>query len=69
MAANLEKRVEALERELRSLRSAVQKNKSKGPWWERLAGAFKDDPLFDEMVEAGRKYRRSLVRGSNGRNS
>lgn len=69
MAANLEKRVDALEREIKSLRSAVQKNKSKGPWWERLAGAFKDDPLFDEMVKAGRKYRRSSTRRSNGLNS
>jgi hypothetical protein len=69
MAANLEKRVDALERELRSLKSAVRKNKNKGPWWERLAGTFKDDPLFDEMVEAGRKYRRSLARRSNDRNS
>jgi hypothetical protein len=31
MAANLEKRVDALERELRSLRSAVRKDE--GPWW------------------------------------
>jgi hypothetical protein len=69
MAANLEKRVDALERELRSLRSVVQNNKSMGLWWERLAGAFKDDPLFDEMVEAGRKYRRSSARRSNDRNS
>lgn len=69
MAANLEKRVDALERELRSLKSTVRKNKSMGPWWERLAGAFKDDSLFDEMVEAGRKYRRSSARRSNGRNS
>jgi hypothetical protein len=69
MAANLEKRVDALERELRSLKSAVRKDKGKGPWWERLAGAFKDDSGFDEMVEAGQKYRRSLARRSNGRNS
>jgi hypothetical protein len=69
MAANLEKRVDALERELKSLKSAVRKNKAKGPWWERLAGAFKDDPLFDEMVEAGRKYRKSQTRRSNGSNS
>jgi hypothetical protein len=69
MAANLEKRVDALERALKSLKSTVQKSKSKGPWWERLAGAFKDDPLFDEMVEAGRKYRRSQTRRSNGSNS
>lgn len=69
MAANLEKRVDALERELKSLKSAVRENKSEGPWWERLAGAFKDDPLFDEIVEAGQKYRRSQTRRSNGRNS
>lgn len=69
MAANLEKRVDALERELKSLRLAVRKNKSKGPWWEHLAGAFKDDPLFDDIVEAGKRYRRSPARRSNGRNS
>ena len=69
MAANLEKRVDALERELKSLKSAVGKTMSKGAWWQRLAGTFKDDPLFDEMVEAGRKYRRSSTRRSNGRNS
>ena len=68
MAANLEKRVEALERELRSLKSAIQK-KSREPCWERLAGTFEDDPIFDEIVEAGRKYRQSLVRRSNGRRS
>lgn len=62
MAANLEKRVDALERELKALKSTVRKNKSKGAWWERLAGTFRDDPLFDEMVEAGQKYRRSLAR-------
>lgn len=69
MAANLEKRVDALERELKSLKSGARRDMPKGLWWERLAGSFKDDPLFDEMVEAGRKYRRSLGRGSNDRNS
>ena len=68
MAANLEKRVEALEREVRSLKLAIRKGKGKGRWWKRLAGAFKDDRLFDEMVEAGRKYRRS-TRRSNLRDS
>jgi hypothetical protein len=68
MAANLEERVDALEREIKSLKTAVRK-KSAGPWWKRLAGTFKDDPLFDEMVEAGRKYRKSQTRRSNGSNS
>jgi hypothetical protein len=68
MADNLEKRVEALERELKSLKSAIQK-KSREPWLESLAGTFEDDPIFDEIVKAGRKYRQSLVRRSNGRRS
>jgi hypothetical protein len=41
MAANLEKRLDALERELKSLKSAVRKKEGE-PWWERLAGTFKD---------------------------
>jgi hypothetical protein len=69
MAANLEKRVEALERELRTLKAAVKNTKAKELWWERLAGAFTDDPLFDEMVEAGREYRRSTRHRANGHNS
>lgn len=59
-AANLEKRIEDLEREVRLLKRLVRKSKSdQQPWWERLAGTFKDDPVFDEIVEAGRKYRKS----------
>jgi hypothetical protein len=59
-AANIEKRIEALEREVRLLKRQIRKSKSdQKPWWERLAGAFKDDPVFDEIVEAGRKYRKS----------
>jgi len=68
MAANLEKRVDALERELRSLKSSVRKNRNKKRWWVHLAGSFKDDPVFDEIVDAGLKYRKSS-RSSNGRNS
>ena len=68
MAANLEKRVDALERELKLLRSAIRK-KTERPWWERLAGTFKDDPLFDEIVEAGQTYRKSLARRSNANHS
>jgi hypothetical protein len=59
-AANLEKRIEALEHEVRSLKRLVKKSKSdQKPWWERLAGTFENDPVFDEIVEAGRKYHKS----------
>lgn len=58
-AANLEKRVEALERELRKMKSTIAKaQESREPWWKTLAGAFKDDPLFDEIVKAGQAYRK-----------
>ena len=61
-ATNLEQRIAALEREMREVKSVLKTvNATQAPWWERLAGTFKDDPLFDEIVEAGRAYRRSLA--------
>jgi hypothetical protein len=59
-AATIEQRIEALEEEVRRLRAAVKKGERDQPWWERVGGMFKDDPLFDEIVDAGKKYRRSL---------
>lgn len=64
MTANLEDRVEALEREVRQLKSAVRRRakKKQKPWWEQMAGIFKDDPLFDEIIESGKQYRQTLSR-------
>jgi len=58
----LEVRVTALERQVRKLQAELKmvRQESQAAWWERLAGKFKDDPLFDEVVEAGQTYRRSL---------
>lgn len=57
----LEERVTALEREVRKVKAALKAvpQGSQHPWWERLAGQFKNDPLFDELVAAGQAYRRS----------
>ena len=63
MRRSIEERVTGLDRELRKMRSelkAVRKG-SQRPWWERRAGRFKHDPLFDEVVKAGRTYRRALT--------
>jgi hypothetical protein len=63
-AASLKERVDELEREVRQLKLVVEKaNGDQRPWWDRLAGAFKDDPAFEKIVRAGRKYRKSLARG------
>jgi len=62
-ATKLERRVNVLERELRKMRSELKavRKVSQQPWWKRLAGRFKNDPLFDEIIEAGNVYRRSLT--------
>jgi hypothetical protein len=59
-AATIEQRIEALEEEVRQLRAAVKKPDGEQPWWERFGGMFKDDPVFDEIVDAGQTYRESL---------
>lgn len=58
----LEERVTSLERELRKVKTELRsvKQASRKPWWDHVAGTFKNDPLFDAMVRAGQKYRRSL---------
>jgi hypothetical protein len=60
-ATKFERRLDALEREVRSIKATISNSNSQEPqrpWWETLAGAFKDDELFDEIVKAGRNYRR-----------
>ena len=57
----LARRVALLEQEVQRLKTtlALAQFPSALPWWERLAGRFADDPLFDEMVAAGQAYRRA----------
>ena len=58
----IEERVIALEHEISNIKDQLKTSHeaSQHPWWERLAGTFKDDPLFDETIEAGRAFRHSL---------
>ena len=60
--AQLEERLEAVEDEIRQLKSLHEtaSESSSSPWWERLSGTFQDDPLFDKVLKAGQAYRRSL---------
>jgi hypothetical protein len=58
--SNLAKRVELLEREVAELRGMVGPTKPDWRKWLRdIYGAFENDPLFDEAMELGRKYRES----------
>ena len=57
--AQLEKRLTALEQEVARLKAGIgEKSRDKLPWWERIRGAFANDPAFDEAMRLGRQYRR-----------
>ena len=62
MAANLANRVKALEDQVADLRKLLERKAADATPpvkdWKRTIGMFKDDPLFDEIVELGAAYRR-----------
>jgi len=59
---NLEERIASLEEEMREIKALLKTlGNTQQPWWERCAGMFKDDPLFDAIIEAGQTYHRSLT--------
>jgi hypothetical protein len=62
-AEKLARRVTVLERELRRMRSELKaaRQAPQKPWWKRLVGKFKNDPLFDQTIEAGKAYRRPIA--------
>jgi hypothetical protein len=57
--ANLEKRLAELEHELAALRKKVEALTGPKPWWERIAGTFEHDPVYERAMRLGRKYRRA----------
>ncbi len=58
--ARTEQRLAALEAEVQRLKRKVDGNANPLPWWEQIAGRFANDPLYDEAMRLGRKYRESL---------
>jgi len=52
----LEKRVELIERELAFLKAQLSKN-SQQPWWQKIAGVFENDPVFEEISSLGQAIR------------
>jgi ABC-type uncharacterized transport system substrate-binding protein len=57
----LRRRIDLLDAEVAKLKHEARTNRSQGPkkWWEEIAGHFDGDPVFDEIVKEGRKWRRS----------
>ena len=59
----LEKRLTVLEETVEQMKSQLAKQLPPSKpdyWWEKEAGRFANDPVFDEIVALGKKYRESL---------
>jgi hypothetical protein len=57
-SASLEARVSALEAEVAQLKQDVECQPSPHSW-RRMIGAFANDPIYDEAMKLGRRYRES----------
>ena len=69
-AHTIEARLSALEREMTQIKQSLQgKSGPSEPWWERIAGAFEDDPVYEQAMKLGRQYRESLRRWGPGHRS
>ena len=57
----LQERVALLERELNDIKAQLRDNHAKPhpKAWKKTVGIFKNDPLFDAIVQKGREYRES----------
>jgi hypothetical protein len=57
--STVEARLAAVERDLAELKRHLHMQRGKTSWIERIAGTFKDDPDFEEIVRLGREFRKS----------
>jgi hypothetical protein len=56
----LEKQLAELQQQVAELRKRLLPTESKADWFEKVAGSFKDDPEFGEVLRLGRECRQSM---------
>lgn len=62
-STELEKRIAVLEEDLADLKRKVEGVETAKSWWERIAGTFEKDPVYEQAMKLGRAYRQSLRPG------
>lgn len=55
---NVEDRILRLEQKVRQLESNAQSEVASPPWWERVAGTFKDDQVYAAAMMLGTEIRK-----------
>ncbi len=58
-SGSVEDRIRQLELKVRQLEKNAQPDASEPPWWERVAGRFKDDLDYAEAMKLGAEIRRT----------
>jgi len=64
-STELEKRITVLEADLANLKRKVEGTGIAHPWWERIAGTFEKDAVYQKAMKLGRQYRQSLRPGKS----
>ena len=54
---SIEERLNRLEQKVHELEGAVQPDTESPPWWNLVAGAFKDDSVYAEAMKLARDER------------
>jgi hypothetical protein len=58
-SGSVEDRIVQLEQKVRQLEEVSRPDTNAPPWWERVAGAFKDDPVYAAAMKLGAEIRKA----------
>ena len=58
-SGSVEDRITQLEQKVRQLESISRTDTNALPWWERIAGAFKDDHVYAAAIKLGAEIRKA----------
>ena len=58
-SGSVEDRIMQLEQKVRQLERDARSDTNAQPWWERVAGAFKDDQVYAAAMKLGAEIRKA----------
>jgi len=56
---SVEDRIRQLEQKVHQLECISKSDANTQPWWERVTGAFKDDPVYAAAMKLGAEIRKA----------